>query len=169
MPNDDSVNPSPTITIKYSLTRMEIVASFLRSLAKSPRLMLIVIGPSLLAGFGSLAISSATLRRLDAGNAVNACGLALGIFCLFIFLVFVQGKTQERTLTVSEEGLSTSIGKLHGTIPWARIAAVKSVGQHVLILRSTGNSFLIPARAFKGSQQYVQFLEITQVWLKASR
>lgn len=169
MPNDGSVTPNPPITIKYSLTRSEIVASFLRSLAKSPRLMLIVFGPSLVMGLGSLAISSALLRRLAAGNVVNACGLALGLFFFFIFLVFAQGKTQERTLSVSEEGISTSIGKLHGTIPWTKIATVKAVGNHVLILRSTGNSFLIPMRAFAEKDKFEQFLESAQRWLRASR
>ncbi len=162
------MNDGETITIQYSLTRMEIVGYFLRSLPRSPRLLMIVFGSSLLAGFGSLAIST-SLRRVAAGEILDAGGVALGFFCLFVLLVFVQAKTQERTLTVSEEGLSTWIGSMRATIAWTKIATVKSVGRHILIVRATGNSFLIPMRAFQGADQYARFLEVTQEWQRASR
>jgi hypothetical protein len=169
MPNDESSTQGLQITLKYSLTRMEIVRYFLRSLPQSPRLLLIVMGSSLIVGFSSLAVQGATLQRFTGGEILNACGLAAGVFCFFVFLVFIQAKTKERTLSVSEEGISTWIGTLRAAIPWAKIAAVKGVGQHVLIVRTTGNSFLIPLRAFGDEDQYDQFLKTTQHWLRASR
>lgn len=168
MPNDDSVKEGPLITISYSLTRMEIVGYFLRSLPKSPRMLLIVGGSSLLAGAVSLAASGPSLRTHMGEVILNSCGLAAGVFCFFVFLVFVQAKTQERTLSVAEDGISTRIGKMSATIPWAKIATVKNVGRHILIVRSTGNSFLIPVRAFQNTGDYARFLETAQEWLKAS-
>ena len=168
MPNDGSMTQGSQITIKYSLTRMEIVGSFLRSLPKSPRMLFIVVGSSAIVGFGSLAID-ASYRRLTSGDVLDAGGMALAAFCFFVLLVFVQAKTRERTLTVSEEGIATWIGSMRATIPWTKIAAVKGVGRHVLIMRSTGNSFLVPMRAFEGTDQYTQFLEVTERWLRASR
>ena len=168
MLNDESMTQGSQITIKYSLTRMEIVGYFLRSLPKSPRMLFIVVGSSAVVGFCSLAIG-ASYRRLTSGDVLNACGLALAAFCFFIFLVFIQAKTRERTLTVSEEGIATWIGSMRATIPRIKIAEVKGVGRHVLIVRSTGNSFFIPMRAFEGRDQYTQFLEVTGRWLRASR
>lgn len=169
MLNDDPAQPGPPITIKYTLTRMEIVRYFLRSLPESPRMLLIVVGSSLVAGAASLAASGQTLRTHPEGAILNACGLALGVFCFFVLLVFVQAKTRERTLSVSEKGIATWIGSARAAIPWTKISMVKSVGRHVLMVRSTGNSFLIPVRAFENTQQYERFLSVTREWLKASR
>jgi hypothetical protein len=169
MPREGPINQGPTITIQYSLTRLEIAGYFLRSLPKSPRLMAIVLGTSLAVGFVPLAIEGALARALTAGDILNCCGIALGVFSLFVFLVFIQGKTMERTLSVSGWGISTSIGNVRGAVPWTKIAAVKSVGKNVLLVGSTGNSFFVPMRAFEGSEQYVEFLRVTQEWLKSSR
>jgi hypothetical protein len=169
MPQLDPVNEEGPITIRYALTRMEITGYFLRSIPQSPRLLLIVIGSSLVAGAASLAASGASLRAHPGAAILNACGLALGVFCFFVFLVFIQAKTRERTLTVSAQGISTAIGATRATIPWSKIATVKSVGRHVLIVRTTGNSFLVPMRAFEDSRRYARFLEMTQEWLTASR
>jgi hypothetical protein len=166
---DDSVNAGPPITIKYTLTRMEIVGSFLRSIPKSPRTLLVVVGSSLLAGAISLAASGAALRTHSGGAILNACGLALGVFCFFVFMVFVQARTQERTLRVSPLGIATWIGTRSANIPWTKITTVKSVGRHLLIVRSTGNSFLIPMRAFRDTDQCTEFVEVTRSWLEASR
>ena len=169
MPQVEPRNEEGPITIRYSLTRMEITGYFLRSIPKSPRMLLIVAGPSLFAGAASLAASGAPLRAHPDAVILNACGLALGVFCFFVFLVFIQAKSEERTLTASAQGISTFIGSRRANIPWTKIATVKSVGQHVLIVRTTGNSFLIPMRAFDGAQTYAQFLECAQEWLKVSR
>lgn len=169
MPQPDPIKEDGPITIRYSLSRMEITSSFLRSILKSPRMLLVVAGPSLCAGAASLAASGALLRAHTGAVILNACGLALGVFCFFLLLVFIQAKTQERTLTVSAQGISTVIGSMRAIIPWSKIAMVKSVGRHVLIVRTTGNSFLIPMRAFDGTQTCAHFLELTQEWLRASR
>ena len=169
MPQVDPVREDGSITIRYALTRMEIAGYFLRSIPKSPRLLLIVAGSSLVAGAASLAANGATLRTRPGAAILDACGLGMAVFCFFLFLVFIQAKTQERTLTVSAQGISTAIGSMRAIIPWSKIATVKSVGQHVLIVRSTGNSFLVPLRAFDDEQTYAHFLELTQEWLAASR
>ncbi len=72
--------------------------------------------------------------------------------------LYIRGKTDERTLTVSPDGISTEIGSLRGQIPWSKVKLVNDTSSHVLIVGATGNAFLIPARAFQDSYQRSQFL-----------
>ena len=86
------------------------------------------------------------------------------MFCFVIARVFVRGKTEERTLSVSEQGISTQIGALDSQLPWTRVKEVKDSGTYILIVGRSGNSFFVPSRAFSGTRERAEFLSEIRRW-----
>ena len=84
-----------------------------------------------------------------------------------VLWVFIRGKTAERTLSVSELGISTGIGLISAQVPWSKVRVISDAGEYVLIARTNGNAFFIPSRAFTGPSQKVQFIEEADRWRKA--
>ena len=145
------------MTIRYALTRTEIVRSYFRSLSSSPKYLLRVLLLSL--GVGVFTLVSRGARTLTGGDIGYALAWAIGLFLFMPFWLFVRGKTSERTLSVSEAGILTQIGKLNGEIPWKSVSLVDDGGDFILICRIGGNAFFIPNRAFARGEQREAFLQ----------
>ncbi len=60
-------------------------------------------------GVFSVAIRGAFSRPLTVGDAKSALAWAVGAFLFMPFWLFVLGKTEERRLSVSAQGISTEI------------------------------------------------------------
>jgi hypothetical protein len=156
------------MTIKYALTRAEIVRVFLASLARSPRILIIVLLFSLFPGAVSAGSAYTFSRALTTRDALVAIAWTLAMFCFVIAMVFVRGKTSERTLSVSEQGISTQIGSIDAELPWTKVKEVKDSGAYILIVGKTGNSFFVPSRAFHDREQRRQFLAQVTQWRLAA-
>jgi len=152
------------MTIKYALTRREIVTFFLQGMVKSPKLLMIVVVLSLWPGFVFVVMGGAFSRSLTVGDFKGGAIWTVGAFSFLILWVFLRGKTDERTLSVSDEGIRTQIGSYQGQVPWSKVGAVTDMGQYILILRSTGNAFFIPNRAFNMSEERELFLTSIDRW-----
>jgi hypothetical protein len=122
----------------------------------------------LIIGLSYPAMSGVFSRPLIVESVVEALAAAVGGFCLMVLYLFLRGKTDVRTLTISEQGISTEIGSLKGQVPWNKVSAVAHAGNCVLILRSNGNAFFIPGRAFSGPEQQAQFITEVRAWWKAA-
>jgi len=157
------------ITLHYALTRAEIVRYFLLGLRRSPRLLGTVVLYSVILGLAYPATSGALFRQLSFRNGITDIAWVIGGFCVMVLLIFFRGKTEVRTLNVTETGITTEIGSLKGSAPWKTIAVVDDVGKYVLIARANGNAFFIPSRAFTGPEEQVQFHAQTCGWWKAAR
>lgn len=90
------------------------------------------------------------------------------MFCFVIAMVFVRGKTEERTLSVSEHGISTQIGSIDARLTWTNVKEVKDSGTYILIVGHSGNSFFVPSRAFRGAEERTQFLSEIRRWHRAA-
>jgi hypothetical protein len=152
------------MTIKYKLTRSEIVRSYFRSLGSSPKFSSMILIYSVAVGLMFLVMSGAFSRSLTARDALTALAVSAGLFLFMPLWLFVRGKTAERTLSISERGISTEIGSLKGEVPWGKVRLVQDTGHHVLIVRGTGNAFLIPRRAFSSPEQLTQFVQEVDGW-----
>jgi hypothetical protein len=146
------------MTIKYRLTRAEIVQSFFRSLGSSPRFLAIILIYAAALGVFSLVTRGAFSRSATTRDAIVAISWTAGALVFMPLWLYIRGKTDERTLTISGDGISTEIGSLRGQIPWSKVKLVNDTGSHVLIVGATGNAFLIPGRAFQGPDQRSEFL-----------
>jgi hypothetical protein len=152
------------MTIKYALTRAEIVRVFFVGMGTSSRILSVVLLFSLLPALVSIRTTVALTGTVRAANALVAFAWLMSMFCLLVAMVFVRGKTGERTLSVNEEGLSTEIGSIKAQLPWKKIKDVRDAGRYILIVGLTGNAFFIPFRAFDGSDQRNQFLSEIDRW-----
>lgn len=152
------------MTIRYALTRTEIVRAFVTTLAQSPRVVTIVLLSSLLPGALSIVFTFDTGRALTNRDWFMSIAWSIVMFCFVIAMVFVRGKTEERTLSVSEQGISTKIGSIDAQLPWTKVKEVKDSGSYILIVGRFGNSFFVPSRAFHGPDERIQFLSDVRRW-----
>jgi hypothetical protein len=90
------------------------------------------------------------------------------MFSLVIGMVFICGKTAERTLSVSEEGVSTQIESIDARLPWSKVKEVKDSGTYILIVGRSGNSFFVPLQAFHGAEERREFLSEIRRWHRAA-
>lgn len=105
----------------------------------------------------------ATVSPMARGLVATAVTLvALAFLPLYPLLMF---KPQERRLTIEEEGVSTSIGALHGKVPSREVAEIVSRGDTLYIVRNNLNAFVIPLRAFATDDQRDAFQKAAKGWL----
>jgi YcxB-like protein len=154
-------------TIKYALTRIEIVRFFLRGVKSSPKFLAMILICLVGLGAFTLAMRSAFSRSLTSRDVVIAVAWPAGALIFMLLWLFIRGKTDERTLTVSPDGISTQIGSLKGQIPWSKVKLVTRTNRHVLIVGATGNAFFIPSRAFQGPDQQAKFVTQIDHWRHA--
>jgi hypothetical protein len=155
------------MTIKYALTRIEVLRSFLRSLQSSPKFLAMILAYLAALAVFTLATRGAFSRSITGRDVIVAIAWTAGALIFMLLWLFIRGKTDERTLTVSPDGISTQIGSLKGQVPWSKVKSVTQTSRHVLILGATGNAFFIPSRAFKGPDQQTQFMTQIDHWRHA--
>ena len=155
------------VTIEYALTRVEIIRSFFRSLASSPKFLVRVLVYCVVLGLIPVAFTAGYSRSFTSSDAVLVVAWAAGAFAFITLWLVVRGKTSMRTLTTSPEGISTKIGSLTGQVPWNKVKLIADTGQHILIVGASGNAFLIPTRAFAGPEQKAQFITQADSWRNA--
>ena len=155
------------MTVQYSLTRSENVRGFLRGMRTSPRLRTTLF--VYLAAIAVIVSASGGVfsRPLTVQSVATVFAWAVGAFIFMLVWLFMTAKTSMRTLTVAPSGISTQIGRLKGDVAWDKVKAVTDAGSYVVITRANGNSFLIPKRAFAGSDQQAQFLRDIEAWRHA--
>ena len=90
--------------------------------------------------------------------------VAAAIIASFIAFPQIMFKPEERTLTVSEDGITTRIGKKTGIAKWGEVAEIEDLAQTTAILRKSGNAFLIPRRAFNSENERSDFLTTIRAW-----
>jgi hypothetical protein len=156
-----------SFTIRYSLTRSEVLRSFVRSVAVSPRFRLKIMLYSLLPAVCNLLLTLILERTLTKSDVLTAIALAGLTFMLFPILIAIRAKTSERTLTISKDGISTVIGKKNGQISWKTICIVSETPQFVLVARGNGNCFFIPNRAFSAVEERQHFMAELRGWMGA--
>jgi hypothetical protein len=156
-----------TLTVEYALTRREIFRSFLQSMTRSPKFLGTIIFHSIAIGIIILLTRATILRSLTLKDAIIAAAWALGFLIIIPIWTSIRGKTAKRTLTVSSKGISTAIGRIKGQVPWDKVRVINDSAQFVLIVRTNGNAFFIPQRAFSGPEQRSSFATAIRSWKHA--
>jgi YcxB-like protein len=78
-------------------------------------------------------------------------------------------KTEVRTLTIDETGVSTIIGKRSGFRAWSEIESVQSEQGTIVITGRNRNAFIVPRRAFDTDREQKKFLSYAQQAFRSSR
>jgi hypothetical protein len=97
-------------------------------------------------------------------NVLIGLLIAAAIVAAFIAFPQIMFKPEERTLTVSEDGITTRIGKKTGTAKWEEIATIQDLPQMTAVMSKSGNAFLIPHRAFNSENEKSDFLTAVRTW-----
>jgi hypothetical protein len=143
------------ITIQYSSRRGEVWTQYWRlwrqKLWRFHAALFVVVTVGLLVGLSGWQLSPAAL----AGIAVLGGLLPCVAFALYPLAKF---KPQTRVLTIDQAGLTTSIGKRYGEAPWPDVDAIVDQQELIVIRRTNGNAFVIPARAFASPADRAAFL-----------
>jgi hypothetical protein len=79
-------------------------------------------------GLFPLIFSVALSRRLQIHDLFGTGAWLVGAFAFMPMWLFLRGKTSERTLTVSPDGISTQIGSLKGQVPWSKVRLAADAG-----------------------------------------
>jgi hypothetical protein len=143
------------VAIQYSSRRGEIWTQYWRlwrqKLWRLHAALFAAVTLGLLVGLSGWHLSPAA----SAGIAVLGGLLPCVAFALYPLAKF---KPQMRVLTIDQAGLTTSIGKLYGEIPWRDVEAIVDQQELIVIRRTNGNAFVIPARAFCSPVERTAFL-----------
>lgn len=141
------------LTIKYRTTRSEILKGYWQrwcSLLWKYHLAFVIV------------IFSSVL--LLTGRVLIASFVCIVVISLFIVYPQIMYKSNLRTLTVSETGIFTIIGKRSAEIPWDEVCSVQDLGNNISIQRQNGNAFLIPNRAFASETERLKFFDSICNW-----
>jgi len=146
------------MTIQYALTRSEIAGGFFRSLGSSPKYRRTILLYALLPGVAILAVDGILNRQVTVQDIITAL-VPTAAFAIFVpLMLYIRGKTSQRILTISTEGISTQIGSIKGEIPWKKIAVISDGNHFILVGRTNGNAFFIPSRAFSSPEHQAEFV-----------
>lgn len=107
----------------------------------------------------ALVVLALTKRGPPSPNIVAlaaGCGL-LSILWMPLYpqLMF---KPQTRVLEVSQDGVSTTIGRCSARRSWREIRSVSQDGDYVILSCHNGNAFIVPPRAFQSADDRQTFL-----------
>ena len=152
------------MTISYSLTRSEIVRTYLFVMPRSPRILTVVLILSAWPGFVRISTKWGLSHHLSAEDFLAAFVWMVVVFLLLLLWVFVRAKTKVRTLSISDRGIYTEIGKIKADYPWSKVKEIKDVKSYILVVNRSGNAFFIPNRAFTDPNQRADFLQKMNQW-----
>lgn len=108
--------------------------------------------------------------RLDASALGPPTVLTAVVFLFFTAFPQIAFKPQVRTLTVDERGVKTQIGTKSAALTWHEISEIRDDGQMIILLvRKTGNAFLVPERAFSNRAERDDFLVVVRDWYSKAR
>jgi hypothetical protein len=156
------------VTIRYILRRADVWRAYWHQWRSSWKLKAAqaVIAVSV---FYVVLTTLAGAKPVRAHHFLWAAVAAFGVLAILPIYPLIRLKRHERTLTITIEGISTTIGKRHGEIPWSKIESVASEAERIYIVGKNQNSFTIPDRAFASAQARDIFLTTAQRWLETSR
>jgi hypothetical protein len=156
------------VTIRYILKRADVWRAYWHQWRSSWKLKAAqaVIAVSV---FYAVVTRLAGAQPAQPHQFLWAALATFGVLAILPIYPLIRFKPHERTLTITIEGISTTIGKRQGEIPWSRIESVTSEAERIYIVGKNQNSFTIPDHAFASAQARDIFLATAQRWLETFR
>lgn len=102
-------------------------------------------------------------------HVIWAAVVTFGVLVLLPIYPLIRFKPQERTLTITSHGITTTIGSMRGEVPWAQVESVASDIERIYIVGRNQNSFTIPRHAFGSAAEREEFFVLAQRAFAASR
>ena len=145
------------MTVSYSVRRLDVVRAYFRQLRFSSvfrRRVVLYSGVAVL-----LFIAVWSLRYgFQIATVIWAAVIGLLFVALLPFFMAVFVKSVRRILTITSEGIETTIGTKTALIPWRKVEDVVEDGTQIYIIGQSGNSFVVPSVAFGSSTDRESFI-----------
>ena len=132
-----------SISVQYSSTRREVWSDYSRMWRERLwKLHFFVFGATSI--FASFWIFGGWPNDIPQVGSALLMGLVpLLLLAIYPMMMF---KPQRRLLTVTSDGISTTIGKHNKKLDWAEIADVRNSDDALIIQNRNLNAFIVPAR-----------------------
>jgi len=101
-------------------------------------------------------------------QVATAFSVGLVPLLLLAFYPMLMFKPHARVLTVTDEGITTIIGKRTQVLAWGDIGDVESSSDAIIVQRPNLNAFIVPARAFATSEARHSFENFIRERVKAN-
>jgi len=157
------------ITIEYALTRGEVTRSYFQAIRQSPEYLRRVIMLAAILALLQMCSRALVFRHFGGAEILSAIVVFVVFLVMLPIALFLTAKTDTRALTISPDGISTSIGKKFKQIPWKAVKLVQEASTFILIAGRSGNAFFIPDRAFASPDDRGRFLERIGIWRAEKR
>src|SRR3954452_24334557 len=156
------------MTIQYSISRQMLLRWYWRSLVRNPRHLISWV----ICVAGTAYVASAVVRvsgstRLSPSTAAIIAGAAAA--ALFAMYPQLRYKPQVRTLTVLEDGISSTIKGRSEAYPWSKVAKIEKHDGGLTIGFRNVSAFIVPAAAFRSGAERDELLSQCRKWWEASR
>ncbi len=154
--------------IRYTANPEDVGALLRYNLRHSPRFWLLLLAialfPPFLFAFVSLLRGDPPFRQ----ELITPLIVGLMVAVAVPFLSRWSTKSSERVLTIAPDGISTTIGRSSGEVPWRKVAFVAVTDEHIFITGTSGNGMAIPRRAFATDVDRVAFMELIRAYHAAA-
>ncbi len=153
-----------TLTVEYASLRREVWRSYWylwrhSNQVKAVHALVALFAFCLVLGVRS---RSGVPAPSDFAVALLVAVAAVAWMPLFPLLRF---KPAKRVLRLDAEGFTTQIGRLSGARKWREIGRVERLASgEVLIVNKTGNTIIVPRRAFASDDAAARFYEQVRAW-----
>ncbi|QDE38287.1 YcxB family protein [Luteibacter pinisoli] len=91
------------------------------------------------------------------------------VVAVFAAVPQIMFKPWERTLHLTPDGWSTTIGRKSGSMSWKVIRSVATTPDGLLIVGVSGNAMIVPGRAFDGEAHREAIMADVRRWYSAAR
>jgi hypothetical protein len=156
----DIVPDNDTHTLRYRSSRVEIWRIYWRAWRKKFWVIHVVVAAYL----GWLCSNNTRVSIA----LWFAAWLPVVVICLAAFPQ-IMFKPQERTLHLTPEGWSTTIGRKSGSKPWKEIRGMADTPEGLVIVGANGNAMVVPQRAFSDESHRAAVVADVRSWFAASR
>jgi hypothetical protein len=154
-----------TYNLRYHSSRREIWTWYWRAWKKTLWCTHLVAAAVL--GF---VLSGAKLSAVDVSQWFTyAAFVFLAVVTVSVAASQLLFKAEARTLEITPNGWSTTIGKKSGAKSWAQVDIVEEHGGSIVIQGRNGSAFIIPNRAFTSQEQKESFLLDAKRWHQEHR
>lgn len=152
------------ITVTYSSLRREIWSHYVHLWKQALWRVHLKLFTAITVGL--MLLLSIWHRPITISIAVAIAGGFLACILLALYPL-ARFKPQVRKLTIDDSGLETWIGTQHGSVGWHDVASIADQNDLIVILRTNGNAFVVPQRAFATPADRATFLTTARdAWSK---
>lgn len=143
--------------VTYEVSSREVIDSYWEMIRNSSRYRLKILRFSLLIFVLPFAIELGIRKEISSISVLIAITFAIASPLLAVYFGRKLARKGPKTISLSDDGMSVSIGDNSSYIKWDRVGGVEESDNFLFILSKTGNFMCVPKMAFKTKESFTDF------------